>query len=338
MTPVLVIAGGFLGAGKTTLLLKAAAILRQRGLRVAMITNDQGTELVDTRMAAVEGVGAAEISGGCFCCRFTEFLLAAERLLEFGPDVIFAEPVGSCIDLASMMRRLFGGRFRVAPLTVLVDPERARELLAPGADPDLVYLFRNQVAEAEILCSTRGDVNGEAEGVEVRYRLSGRTGEGVEEWLAEVLSAEHEGGRALIIVVNKWDQMKGAKKPEFERDARDRFKFLDYAPIAYISAKTGAGVEGLFRLIRECYESASRRITTGELNRFVDQVHFEERKIFYITQHSIRPPAFVVFTDRSGPLHFSNERYLINQIRKRFGFQGTPIVLKTRAKGVKRGR
>jgi GTP-binding protein len=155
---------------------------------------------------------------------------------------------------------------------------------------------------------------------------------------ATIAGYAHEGGRALIIVVNKWDEMKGTKKPEFERDARDRFKFLDYAPIAYISAKTGAGVEGLFRLIRECYESASRRITTGELNRFVDQVHFEERKIFYITQHSIRPPAFVVFTDRSGPLHFSNERYLINQIRKRFGFQGTPIVLKTRAKGVKRGR
>jgi len=73
-------------------------------------------------------------------------------------------------------------------------------------------------------------------------------------------------------------------------------------------------------------------VTTGEMNRFVEQLRFEERKIFYITQASVRPPAFVVFTDRGGPLHFSHERYLVNQIRRRFGFTGTPIVVKTRPK------
>jgi GTP-binding protein len=145
----------------------------------------------------------------------------------------------------------------------------------------------------------------------------------------------HEGGRALIICVNKWDQMKGQagqKKREFETAVRDQFKFLDYAPIVFLSAQTGAGVAPLFRLIREVYESASRRITTGELNRFLEHLRFEERKIFYITQHSIRPPAFVVFTDRGGPLHFSHQRYLVNQLRRRFGFRGTPISLETRAK------
>jgi GTP-binding protein len=80
------------------------------------------------------------------------------------------------------------------------------------------------------------------------------------------------------------------------------------------------------------YQSASQRIPTAELNRFVEQLRFEERKIFYITQASVRPPTFVVFTDRGGSLHFSHERYLVNQIRRRFGFQGTPIVLKTKAK------
>jgi GTP-binding protein len=112
----------------------------------------------------------------------------------------------------------------------------------------------------------------------------------------------HEGGRALIICVNKWDRMKGQagqKKREFERAVRDQFKFLDYAPIVFLSALTGAGVAPLYRLIREVYESASRRISTGELNRFLEHLRFEERKIFYITQHSIRPPAFVVFTDRA---------------------------------------
>jgi GTP-binding protein len=152
---------------------------------------------------------------------------------------------------------------------------------------------------------------------------------------ATIAGYAHEGGRAVIICVNKWDEVKGQKgqkKREFEQDIRDSFKFLDYAPIVFMSARSGAGVEPLFKLIRECYESASRRISTGELNRFVEQLKFEERKIFYITQHSIRPPAFAVFVDRGGPLHFSHERHLANRIRRQFGFRGTPIVIETRAK------
>jgi GTP-binding protein len=149
---------------------------------------------------------------------------------------------------------------------------------------------------------------------------------------ATVAGYAHEGGRALIVCVNKWDEMKGSSRKDFDEKIRDEFKFLDYAPAAYISAKTGAGVEKLFPLIREVYQSASRRIPTGELNRFVEKVRFEERKIQYITQHSIRPPSFLVFLDRGGPLHFSHERYLINQIRRQFGFRGTPIVLEAKAK------
>jgi len=142
----------------------------------------------------------------------------------------------------------------------------------------------------------------------------------------------HEGGRALIVCVNKWDQAKNRKKSEFERDLRDSFKFLEYAPVVFLSAKTGTGVPSLFKLIREVDESAAHRIPTGELNRFVEQLRFEERKIFYITQASVRPPTFVIFTSKGGPLHFSHERQLMNQIRRKFGFRGTPIVLKVRAK------
>ncbi len=158
---------------------------------------------------------------------------------------------------------------------------------------------------------------------------------------ATIAGYAHEGGRGVILCVNKWDEVgghKGQKRNEFERRIRDHFKFLEYAPVAFISARTGAGVDRLFPLIREVYESASRRIPTGEMNRFVESLRFEDRKIFYITQASIRPPEFVVFTDRGGPLHFSHERYLINQIRRRFGFRGTPIVLKTRAKEARRER
>jgi len=156
--------------------------------------------------------------------------------------------------------------------------------------------------------------------------------EGVVGLDATIAGYAHEGGRAVILCVNKWDEAKNRKKSQFERDLRDQLKFLDYAPVFFLSAKTGAGVKQLFPAIREIYESASRRITTGELNRFVEQLHFEDRKIYYMTQTSIRPPGFVAFTSRGGALHFSHERYLINQIRKRFGFRGTPILLKVRAK------
>jgi GTPase len=157
--------------------------------------------------------------------------------------------------------------------------------------------------------------------------------EGVVGLDATIAGYGHEGGRALILCVNKWDQMPAGQKRQFERDLRDNFKFLDYAPVVFLSAKTGSGLSPLFKLIREVHASASQRIPTGEMNRFVEQLRFEARKIFYITQASIRPPSFVVFVDRGGPLHFSDERYLVNQIRRRFGFRGTPIVLKTRAKG-----
>jgi len=153
---------------------------------------------------------------------------------------------------------------------------------------------------------------------------------------ATIAGYAHEGGRALIVVVNKWDDVsgqRGQKKNEFEAEFRDRCKFLDYAPMVFLSAKTGAGIQKLFPLIREVFASFTKRISTGELNRFVEHLHFEERRIFYITQAGIRPPEFVAFTSRGPALHFSHERYLINQIRRQFGFQGTPILLKTRAKG-----
>jgi GTP-binding protein len=149
---------------------------------------------------------------------------------------------------------------------------------------------------------------------------------------ATIAGYAHEGGRGVILAVNKWDQMPAGKKREFEQNLRDELKFLEYAPVVFLSAKLGSGIPVLFKLIRKVYDSASMRITTGELNRFVEALKFEDRKIFYITQASIRPPTFIVFTDKMDKLHFSHERYLMNQIRKRFGFQGTPIQLNIRGR------
>src|SRR5665213_1928700 len=155
---------------------------------------------------------------------------------------------------------------------------------------------------------------------------------------ATIAGYAHEGGRSVILCVNKWDLTTDGKKAEFEENVRYHLKFLEYAPVVFLSAKIGSGVNKLFPLIEQCYKSANQRVTTGELNRFVESVHFDERKILYITQAGMRPPSFVLFTDKAGPLHFSHERYLVNQLRKRFGFLGTPIEIKVRGRTRKKDR
>lgn len=209
--------GGFLGAGKTTLLLRAAADLRQAGVRVALITNDQGGALVDTKLAASSGIDTQEIAGGCFCCRLSDFTAAAERLLLHGPEVIFAEPVGSCIDISATVlqpvKAFWADRFRLAPFTVLVDPSRARELLVPDADPSLAYLFRNQIAEADLVCAAKSDLYQATPGMHeiAAMRLSARTGEGVSQWLREVLAGNHiAGGRVLDVDYDRYADAEAA--------------------------------------------------------------------------------------------------------------------------------
>src|SRR5438094_6388002 len=122
--------GGFLGARKTTAVAQLAQRLTARGLRVGLITNDQGSELVDTAMLRARGFATEEIPGGCFCCRFDSLIDAAAKLTETTlPDAFIAEPVGSCTDLVATvsypLRRMYGEEFAVAPLSVLVDPIRA---------------------------------------------------------------------------------------------------------------------------------------------------------------------------------------------------------------------
>ena len=155
--------------------------------------------------------------------------------------------------------------------------------------------------------------------------------EGVVSSDATIAGYAHEEGRAVILVVNKWDAAEEKGKRAFTQAIRDQLKFLDYAPILFASAKNGEGIRRIFSTIRKSYDAASKRVTTGELNRFVATLKFEsEIRIYYMTQASVRPPTFVVFTDKAGELHFSVERFLINRLREHFGFEGTPIVIKTK--------
>jgi hypothetical protein len=154
VTPVIVVVGGFLGAGKTTLILAAARILRQQGKRVAVILNDQGGDLVDTRLVEANGLPADQVTGGCFCCRFPDLLDALDRVAAYEPEVIFAEAVGSCTDIAATtlrpLLRDYPARYRVAPLTVVTH--------ARAADPELQFLYDHQVAEADLVVGRESDV------------------------------------------------------------------------------------------------------------------------------------------------------------------------------------
>ena len=204
--PLLVLVGGFLGAGKTTLILRAAETLKARGMRAAAIMNDQDASLVDTQVSEARDVPTGEVAGGCFCCRFSDFASAAEALAAHHPDVIFAEPVGSCVDLSATvvqpLKELYGNRWRIAPFSVLVDPELARDVYGGRADPDVSFLFRNQVAEADLICAAKCDLHPEEVQLPfaIDFSISGATGEGVDDWLGEVLDSTRVAGARLLDV------------------------------------------------------------------------------------------------------------------------------------------
>src|SRR5271166_2203445 len=172
--------------------------------------------------------------------------------------------------------------------------------------------------------------------------------EGVTAGDATIAGYAHESGRSVVIVVNKWDLVTTARtdgKPAadpaiFEQQARRQLKFLDYAPIVFVSATTGKGLSKLYATLELVSKERRKRIGTGEMNRFLARVDFERAsvpvskrvRILYLTQAAVSPPTFILFTDRDVKLHFSYQRFLENQIRDAFGFVGSPIWIKTRAR------
>jgi GTPase len=167
----------------------------------------------------------------------------------------------------------------------------------------------------------------------------------------------HESGRSVIIVVNKWDAVTTGRtdgKPPadreiFETQLRSVLKYLSYAPVIFLSAleMTGPDRKGMSRVLNEVKAVAAerrKRVTTGQMNRFLDKIDFQRApvpmskriRIFYMTQAAVAPPTFVLFTDRDIKLHFAFERFLENQIREAFGFKGTPIWFKVRARNAEK--
>jgi GTP-binding protein len=151
----------------------------------------------------------------------------------------------------------------------------------------------------------------------------------------------HEAGRSVIIVVNKWDivEKNASITAEFEREIRERLKFLSFAPILFLSAKTGQRVDKLYKTIEDVYAARFVRVSTSDLNEFLQGETLSrgglpsDVKIRYIAQVKTDPPTFVMFSNKVRKLHFSFERFVENRIRERFPFTGTPIMIRQRVKG-----
>ena len=168
--------------------------------------------------------------------------------------------------------------------------------------------------------------------------------EGVTEQDTKVAGLAHESGKACVIVVNKWDAVEKDERTmdEMRKDVARKFSFMSYAPIAFISAKTGQRVNRLFELINYVHEQNCMRISTGRLNEVLADALLKVQpptdkgkrlKILYMTQVSVKPPTFVIFCNRAEIFHFSYQRYLENQIRSVFGLEGTCIRFIIREKG-----
>ncbi len=158
----------------------------------------------------------------------------------------------------------------------------------------------------------------------------------------------HESGRSVIIVINKWDLLTTGRtdgKPHadraiYEQQVRDSLKYLEYAPLVFISAAENKGIHRVLEAIERVAAERRKRITTGQMNRFLERVDFERAtvpmnkrlRIFYMTQAAVAPPTFILFTNRDVELHFSYQRFLTNQIREAFGFEGSPIWFKIKAR------
>lgn len=161
-----ILTGGFLGAGKTTSLLQLAKSFQARGMKVGIITNDQGSSLVDGELAKFQGFEGAEITGGCFCCRFHDLKLSMENLInDLEPDVLLAEPVGSCTDLIATvffpLQDNFPDRFSLAPYTVIADGTILVKLISDDTfpfSPEIRYLYEKQLEEANIIFINKSDL------------------------------------------------------------------------------------------------------------------------------------------------------------------------------------
>lgn len=213
-----VMVGGFLGAGKTTTLARLARYYMSQGLSVGIVTNDQAADLVDTQSLRSQGFEVGEVAGACFCCRFNDLISTIESIGQSKtPDVILAEPVGSCTDLVATviqpLKQLYQTRFEIAPYGVILKPSQGRKILknepGTGFSPKAAYILQKQLEEADLILINRIDELSSTELTELhslldrdyprtpRLAVSAKTGQGFEAY-CEFLNQRGDFGRRIL--------------------------------------------------------------------------------------------------------------------------------------------
>lgn len=271
----------------------------------------------------------------------------SEQEEEYDPDIIKIAAIGRPnVGKSSLVNALLG-------------EERVIVSNVPGTTRDAIDSAFEHEGKHYILIDTAGmRRKGRIEELTERYSVSRSLravdrsdvvlmlidgSEGVTEQDKKIAGYAHESGKGIILVVNKWDLVEKDEKTmnRFEKDIREQLGFMQYAPTLFISAKTGQRVNRLLELVDFVAEQNSTRITTATINTLVREwVHLNppptdkgrRLKILYITQVGVKPPTFVCFVNDPELMHFSYKRYLENQLRKSFGFEGSPIHLVVRQK------
>ncbi|MEQ1826526.1 MAG: GTP-binding protein [Pirellula sp.] len=218
--PRFIMVGGFLGAGKTTTIGRLANHYQGLGKRVGIVTNDQATDLVDTNLLRSQGFDVGEVAGSCFCCNFNELTTTVERLgANARPDVVIAEPVGSCTDLVATvirpLQQIYAQPFDIAPYGVIIKPSHGLKILRNiskgGFSPQAAYIFRKQIEEADFVILNRVDelshdvVEELTNLIEREYpgmpcvRMSATTGEGFDEFCTYLDTQQSAGRRTMDV-------------------------------------------------------------------------------------------------------------------------------------------
>jgi hypothetical protein len=244
---IIAIIGGFLGSGKTTVILELAKRYIKDGYRVGIVTNDQGSQLVDKEYLISQGLDVLSVEGGCFCCRFSDLI---DKVVEHGKksvaDILLLEPVGSCTDLVSTVFRpflnnrnkmlnVFNDKFRLAPLAVLADPKRVKLLMKCDEDPafntEVTYLFSKQLEEANIILLNKCDtITDEEKDLLIRY-----------------LSKKYKGVEVRGISASAGTELEGLQDTMLMQTFSDRCRIdVDYSIYGAAEAKLGWFNTGIF--------------------------------------------------------------------------------------------
>jgi len=330
-----------------------AEMLRSSSKPLVLVANKADNARLETEAVEFYQLGLGEpLAISAYHGRSTAELL--DRVIRLLPTPSAVEAEGEIMKLAIVGRPNVG---KSTLLNALLGEERAIVDELPGTTHDAIDMMLDFNGQNVLLIDTAG------------IRRRGRWGVGVERYsviralraidqadiallvldTTEVLTSEdkhiagyiQEAAKGVVLVVNKWDLAVSQEVAEYNRYIRSQLKFMPYAPVVYISAKFGQGVDKVMPQACQVYQERLKRLSTAEVNNVVQQAvaahnlprkGSKQLKVFYATQAEVNPPTFVFFVNDAKLIHFSYQRYLENKVRQEFGFGGTPLrlVFKTR--------